>query len=210
MTDSNLRQDRMNHPDPENGRLDHELDTALAKYATVEPRAGLEDRILAALRAEREHASVPAWWRWPALSVTVAVVIVAAGSLVWKLGMPTPDDTHRAPTTAEGDTQTGMRTASNDLGSPAHPAAPATTKKPARRTVRHPQAVVASAPKLDQFPSPKPLSEQEAILARYITNDPAHAALIAQARTEELRRDSAEEMGETASADNESSDSRNK
>ena len=66
------------------------------------------------------------------------------------------------------------------------------------------------APKLEQFPSPQPLSEQEKILARYVNTYPEHAALIAQARTEELRRDSAEEMGEAGLAGNENSQQRNK
>ena len=37
--------------------LDRDLDAALAKYAAVEPRAGLEDRVLANLRAERGQRS---------------------------------------------------------------------------------------------------------------------------------------------------------
>ena len=54
---------------------------------------------------------------------------------------------------------------------------------------------MADNPKLDQFPSPQPLSEQEKILESYVANYPEHAALIARARAEELRRDAAEEMG---------------
>jgi len=40
--------------------IDRELDTALAKYAAVEPRAGLNDRILANLKAERAQAAARA------------------------------------------------------------------------------------------------------------------------------------------------------
>jgi hypothetical protein len=72
-----------------------------------------------------------------------------------------------------------------------------------RRGMHRPQSeAVADYPKLDQFPSPRPLSEQEKILESYVTNYPEHAALIARARAEELRRDAAEEMN-TGEARNE-------
>jgi hypothetical protein len=54
--------------------------------------------------------------------------------------------------------------------------------------------VIAASPKLDQFPSPQPLSKQEKILANYVTEYPEHAALIAEARMEMLRRDQEEEL----------------
>jgi hypothetical protein len=48
-------------------------------------------------------------------------------------------------------------------------------------------------PKLDQFPSPQPLSEQEKILAAYVAKYPEDALLLAQARAEALRRDALED-----------------
>jgi hypothetical protein len=74
---------------------------------------------------------------------------------------------------------------------------PVSVKKP-RTNISH--AVVASGPKLDQFPSPRPLSEQEKILESYVTKYPKHAALIAQARAEALRQDLAEEMTDASAA----------
>jgi hypothetical protein len=44
------------------------------------------------------------------------------------------------------------------------------------------------------------LSEQEKILESYVANYPEHAALIAQAREDALRRDMAEEMKDAAAA----------
>ena len=41
--------------------------------------------------------------------------------------------------------------------------------------------VAAGSPKLDQFPSPQPLSEQEKILTNYVAQYPEHAVLIARA-----------------------------
>jgi hypothetical protein len=54
--------------------------------------------------------------------------------------------------------------------------------------------VVSAGPKLQQFPSPQPLSDQEKILANYVSEYPEHAALIAQARMEMSRRDQEEEL----------------
>lgn len=44
--------------------------------------------------------------------------------------------------------------------------------------------VVATGPKLDQFPSPQPLTEQELALARYVREFPQEADLIATAQVE--------------------------
>jgi hypothetical protein len=53
---------------------------------------------------------------------------------------------------------------------------------------------MAGNPKLDQFPSPRPLSEQEKLLQSYVAEYPERAVLIARARTEALRQDQLEEM----------------
>jgi hypothetical protein len=53
---------------------------------------------------------------------------------------------------------------------------------------------IAPHPKLGQFPSPQPLSEQEKILQNYVAKYPEQAVLVARARSEELRRDQLEEM----------------
>jgi hypothetical protein len=52
----------------------------------------------------------------------------------------------------------------------------------------------AAEPKLDVFPSPLPLSEQEKMLASYVAEYPKEAALIARLRTEALQREFEEEM----------------
>ena len=62
--------------------LDRMLNAALAKYAAVEPRAGLEDRILAKLRADEEPSVGRAWWQW-GLAGAVAVIVIV-GVLAWR------------------------------------------------------------------------------------------------------------------------------
>ena len=44
--------------------VDRMLDAALKQYASVEPREGLEDRLLAQLRSESLNSPSRTWWRW--------------------------------------------------------------------------------------------------------------------------------------------------
>src|ERR1700674_4092802 len=67
--------------------LDRQLDAALARYAAVEPRVGLEERILANLRAQRKHDPARGWWRWAAVGA-LAVVIILVLFLSWRTRKP--------------------------------------------------------------------------------------------------------------------------
>jgi hypothetical protein len=170
------------------------LDAALAKLADVEPRAGLEQRILASLRAQRNHASTLSWWRWPSLAALLPIVVLII-TLAWRSERPARTAQHPASTLLNND-RAVAHLANN------RPVSPIRHRNAAPETRLHPHVVIrvttpaGSVPKLDQFPSPQPLSEQERILAHYVMNYPQHAALIAQARTDELRRDSLEESGD--------------
>ena len=115
----NARQDGMNPQDVESWRglkddvLDRQLDAALSKFAAVEPRAGLEARVLANLRIERERATRHSWWRWPAEAALAAVIAVAV-SLVWKSGKSTPVITaQHPPATTQTNERSGTQAASN-------------------------------------------------------------------------------------------------
>jgi hypothetical protein len=187
----NMADENQNHDwRVERDALDRELDAALAKYAAVEPRAGLEERVLANLGAERGHVAARVWWRWPALGLAAAALVVFVISLMWRPDRGKPNrlaletTSQRPPTTPPGDTQTGVHSATNDMGGQAHPTASAATKKPARHGVRHAQEIVASGPRLDHFPSPRPLSEEEKLLVRYVQDFPQEAIMIAKAQWE--------------------------
>jgi hypothetical protein len=205
MTDREHKRDMSSQSLSNNG-LDRELDAALAKYAAVEPRIGLEERILANLRAKRERRATNSWWRWSAVAALSALLLVT-GVFAWKSRRPAQNIAAHVLITSQTNAHDGTPNAPQD-GVAAFPSrktgAGRQLKTPSRRA---PAPVLSSAPKLEQFPSPQPLSEQETILARYVTKFPEHAALIAQARTEELQRDSAEETGLPA---NENSPSWNK
>ncbi len=160
--------------------LDRALDAALAKYA-AEPRAGLEERVLANLRAETSRGVERAWWRWGVLAMVAAALLIAV-VLSWRLDRPTHPATHVAlttPATQPARAEIAARGEPRGVGEQAGHAL--------RKTQRHrsPDAVIVAAlPKLDQFPSPQPRSEQERALARYVSQFPQEAELIARAQAE--------------------------
>lgn len=185
MADRNQRHER---PAPQPDALDRELNAALSEYAAVEPRTGLEERILAHLRVESEKASHGASWGWSLAAAFAAVVIVVA--MAWMADKPGRIVTGNHPlTTTQGPRTPGTWVVTNDAGRRVPP-----QERPKRNATQHrlSQPAMAASPKLDQFPSPQPLSEQEKILASYVAKYPEHAALLAEARMESLRRDAEE------------------
>lgn len=187
---------------------ERELDMAMAKYAAVEPRVGLEERILAHLKAEQEQAAARAWWNWPrAAALVAAVVMIVAALLVWRSWKPAPDTmAHHQLNPVQGGQR--PQTGSNAGGERVRQQVAAPLRRQ-RIHSSHVQVVVAAEPRLEQFPSPRPLSDQEKILANYVTRYPEHATLIAQARAEALRRDAEEEL-ETGRGCNDDSRQRSK
>ena len=187
--------EKHNRRDPdwlhENDDLGHELNAVLAKYAAAEPRAGLEERILASLRAEQTHVPDRTWWRW-AIAGALAVVVVAGVALAWRWVAPSQPTIAKRPqpsTQQPQKTRTQIAVLDNTAIQP-H------ARTGIRRTSVHSpkNTNVRVSPKLEQFPSPQPLSEQERILASYVGKYPEHAILIARARSEALQRDQLEEM----------------
>lgn len=202
----------------QNDKIDRELDAALAKYAAVEPRAGIEERILANMRAEQARVPDRAWWRLSVVGVAVALatVVIVSLALVWVSGKPTQVVRQNHPSTStQGSRPSGTQVAA--IGEAAgHPEERGHTGKAAVRDIQlHPQlhsrprplprpnaeAVTAAVPKLDQFPSPRPLSEQERILQAYVAAYPEDSVLLARARSEALQRDRLEETKTLASGD---------
>jgi len=168
--------------------LDRELDAALAKYAAVEPRAGLEARVLANLRTEQARSPIGLGQRW-SVAATLAAVIIVALSLAGTLIKSAPVVLENRPsTTTPGPRQSGIQVAANRQENAVRPDGPnAAQKRPGHRA--QPSVVKAAQPKLDQFPSPQPLTEQEKILANYVMHFQEQAVLIARATNEELQRD---------------------
>jgi hypothetical protein len=165
--------------------LDRLLDAALTKYSSVEPRAGLDDRVLANLRVEQERVPARTWWRW-GLAALAAIAVVAIALAFRSEKHSKPHVVQHAPAPAQAPSSHGTQIASREATTPStRPVRPRTS---GRRSV----AMAMPVPKLDQFPSPRPLTEEEKMLAGYVARNPDRAALLAEARMESLRRDAEE------------------
>lgn len=164
------------------------LDAAICQYSKVEPRTGLENRVLANLQAERGRTAMQRRWWWTAGTVAVAAAIVAAA---WVGG-----NGNRKTPVAAVETSTTQR---EDAGRSKEPGPRLPATQQAKAGTRRPRVEPAigdvaevKPPKLEQFPSPAPLTEQEEMLARYVQEFPRRATLVARAQTEHRKQDERE------------------
>ncbi len=158
-------------------RAEETLDAMLARYSSVQPRAGLEQRILANLEA-RQRAQISFWrWGW---AVAAAVLVISAG-LLWVArhrAQPAPASmqVHRVPPPAPAPAQTNTARA---------------LPAPSGRIIRErPGRVAASGPgpRRNVFPSPVPLTSQEIAAIRLAKRDPNVVQTIVQVQELERQR----------------------
>jgi hypothetical protein len=147
----------------ENDQLDLLIDAALATYS--EPRAGLEDRVLQALAAERQPGaampqSISLRRRWLPWAIALPVAACALLALLIQLREPHREAQARIPSSPLPSHDSSRLTAIAAAKTPApisHRARPS-----ASRTA--PELQVATLPKLDVFPTPQPMTPQEKAL----------------------------------------------
>ena len=152
-------------------RLDQWLDGALRQNESAEPRPGLEARVLARIAIESDRHRTRTSWAWIFAAASVAALFALIGLSGPHAG--------KAPERAEPPVSR------NSVKSPvAYGAAPVTFTPVLRnrsRKTRTPAIVgTREEPKLDHFPSRRPLSQQELVLESYAERFPAEAALIAR------------------------------
>ena len=164
------------------------LDRALVEYGNMEPRPGLEARVLANLSAERERITVRQRWFWALTLAATAAVIILAVWMESNTGLRTKPPTSLT-TASEQQAQSQQRPVET-----AKPDVFQQSRKIASPRVHRNQAVhsleAAAAPKLDRFPSSQPLSEQERLLLAYLNQTPKEEVMLAIAKTksnEDLR-----------------------
>jgi hypothetical protein len=163
-----------NRPD----RIDQWLDSALSQYAKAEPRHGFEDRILANLAAERRRIALACRWWWLVAVPAMAVLVCVVG---WAIHQQLRDS-KVSPVASyhSNQDQTGNR-------NPQVPSSPHSTDLPPQHAAKNASrrhGIAKQGPKLEQFPAPAPLSEQEKLLARYVEQFPQRAVIVARAQTE--------------------------
>ena len=166
--------------------LDNLLDSGLKQYGQVLPRTGLETRVLANLRAEQENQVAHTWLWWPTV-VTVTLCAFAAGAL-FMIRKPSNNPELRIQRSALDTDNQGR------LGPVATNPASAPMLSPGSKwgtsvRSRSRGASISVEPRLEQFPSPAPLSEEEEALVRYIRERPHEAALMARAQAELSKQD---------------------
>jgi hypothetical protein len=171
------------------------LDAALARYAAVDPRDGLEERVLANLRANKQRQSISrSWLAWSAVAVAAAAVIVATVVLTSRSERPIRGIARQNITVApETRESANVQIASNSANESAHASQSVSKKSRPAHSAAKVEAKVEAIPKLDQFPSPQPLTEQEQILSMYVSRFHRQAVLLAEVRAAELQKDRAED-----------------
>jgi hypothetical protein len=182
MANANHRQEDMNEQDIDSIVLDRQLDAALAEFAVIEPRVGLEERVLANLRVQCAQAPAHAWFGWAA-AAALAVVIILVASLLWSARKP---HLVNAP-------QPVIQQPVGDIQIASHPVLPPQNtgliRKSATNRMFHSADAATNPPRLSQFPSPEAMSDQEKMLADYAAAFQEQAVLIARFNEEDLRRD---------------------
>lgn len=158
-------------------RLDQLLDSALHDYGDVEPRTGLEARILARLSIQNRPTLRRQW----VLSFASAVIVCAVLFSIWRFGniRKTRTDVAESPVAATAPTRSGVGSA---IATPLAAGKDRRVSK-VRRRAEHVSDIGTEAlratPRLQRFPSPRPISQAELTLAEYAARFPNEAQLVA-------------------------------
>jgi hypothetical protein len=162
--------------------LDLLIDSALVTYADPGPDSGLEDRLLATLSTVRTETSrVRTRWRRRWLPWAVALPIAAGLLLFWLSPRREKPRQTSEPQQAREGAPTAIAPHVNS-SSEVRPRLPHRSEVPHKPAVRVAQpalpvqtAQAASLPKLDVFPTPQPLTEEERALVVVVTQTPLPA-----------------------------------
>ncbi|MGA2986146.1 MAG: hypothetical protein ABSG32_20260 [Terriglobia bacterium] len=128
------------------------IDASLRHYTGAEPRSGLEDRVLAGVRARQKAARRRKAWAW-AMGVAAVAAMLTLLVIQWQHQQPAP-----SPVTAK---------ASANLSAPALARIAPPVPPPMPHRPRRPAAPSRVDTRPQQFPTPRPLSEQEKLLVVY-------------------------------------------
>ena len=171
----------MNREDRER-MVDRLLNEALAPQE-IEPRPGLEQRILANLRAQPEPRS---WRRW---MKTWAPVAVAAVLIALAVGLRMSSRPQPAKPAVAIEHQPTLPA---PMKQPVPPASAVAAERKPMRDVARPQKMVAATrpalPRQDVFPSPVPLTPEETMLLTLLRRNPSQAVLVAREQAMEWER----------------------
>ncbi len=187
--------------------LDRWLDAALRQYGGVEPRTGLEGRILASLKVEAEYHRVRNPWLWVLAASSVAVLLIAFWLGIGGHGSRIPETLANRSVSIDkivGPAQEMSKSTSERPGTTPEPTR--TGRSPTGRVHTAVVAASVSGPRLNQFPSPHTLSQEELLFVRYAQDFPREAILLAKEQRnfeEEIRRAEADARNRSPNSDQE-------
>jgi len=160
--------------DREKQFVDELLDASLRRYASATPRPGLESRVLAGVRARQQAARRHTAWGW-AMGMAAVAALVTLLVIHWPRPRPAP-----LPVIANA---------------PANISAPSvarvTPPVPPPMPHRSPRQALPSGvdTRPQQFPTPRPLSEQEKLLLIYAQSLKGSSAASMQVADEDPEHD---------------------
>jgi len=152
-------------------QLDDLLESALKHYASAEPRAGLEGRVLARMRAESVIA--PRKWIWAAAFVACACML-AAIAVGWQ------HHSRKPVGIAVQKTQVPPRIDRREEIVAVVPRTRPVHETQTRGKKNSTREIAKAAPRLSQFPSRRPLTQEELVILEYARRFPDEAVLVAQ------------------------------
>ena len=153
--------------------VDELLDASLRRYSVVEPRPGLEERLLANVPEQAQRFAWPSW-AWIPAAATAAILLVALAFYATRQAPLTS-----APSVARQIPAPSVPAPVASVSAPAPPAPPPNVPRVrVERTVS--PGRLGAGPRLASFPARAPLSEQERLLLLFIQQTPKEQLMARQ------------------------------
>lgn len=187
-------------------KIERWIDQALRQHGNADAGPGFEARLLARVKERDEivRARQRLWWAFGFAAVVTAVIL--AGLWLSYEPHPTTPVAHRQ--FEDGKDKSAAIPLQQEPSGTAPTGEASTQRRATARNRTLDKTLAREAPKLDQFPSPAPLSEQEQIMARYVGEHRQHAVMLARAETDLLERDRRERRAQDSSKQNISNEER--
>ena len=167
--------------------VDELLDSALAHHRDAEPRAGLEGRILAHVRATASERSAQrkAWRLWAAAAAIATVMVFVAIYASNRAPRSVPQ-TSLASNTVPAPSPTETLKASSGPTPATRPATKVAEPKRVARSEPKPSRRVEAHHWPSQFPTPAPLTPEEKALVRYVQETPPQVLAASLSKAQSL------------------------
>jgi len=150
---------------------DEWLNKAMQQFGESNPRPGIESRVLANVGAQR-RAHMYQGWAW---ALTGVAITIFSALFLWH-GLERPDlHKHDDEPVARASQDSGIEQRTQ--------VPPPISQNPTARVRKRLRSVITEhggGPRLEQFPSPRPLSPQELAALRYAGQYPQEAVLVAK------------------------------